>query len=124
MTAKVLLVAAKLVDPNVTVNVFEAELSPWVAITGTGPIDDGGTVKLAKKNPLVVVVTEAGVVSTANPLNVISKVESGSKPKPEISTGVPTGPEVVLRKMAGGGGSTSHRIILLRFVVLFCELAS
>jgi hypothetical protein len=51
-----LLVAAKLVDHNVTVNVFEVELDPWVAITGTGPIDDGGMVKLAKKIPLLVVV--------------------------------------------------------------------
>ena len=72
MTAKVLLVAAKLVDPNVTVNVSESVLVPSVAMTGTGPIDDAGTVKLAKKNPLVVVVTEAGVVGKlAEPLNVI-----------------------------------------------------
>ena len=34
---ELLLVGAKL-DPNVTVNVFEAELDPWVPITGTGPI--------------------------------------------------------------------------------------
>jgi len=80
-------------------------------MTGTGPIDDRGTVKLAKKNPLVVVVTEAGVVSTAEPLNVISTIEPGSKPKPEISTGVPTGPEVVLRKMVGINGELTVNVL-------------
>ncbi|MFI5406647.1 MAG: hypothetical protein ACHQ1D_09055 [Nitrososphaerales archaeon] len=76
---ELLLVAAKL-DPNVTVNVFEAELDPWVPITGTGPIDDGGTAKLAKNTPLTVVVTAARVVVIAVPLNVIVTVELGSNP--------------------------------------------
>ena len=53
-------------------------------MTGTGPIDDQVPVKLAKKNPLVVVFTIAGVVSTVEPLNVIFTVDSGSKPIPEI----------------------------------------
>ena len=61
-------------------------------MTGTGPIDDkSGYVKLAKKNPWVFVFTIAGVVSTIEPLNVISTVESGSKPIPEIFTEVSTG---------------------------------
>ena len=52
-----------------------------MAITGTGPIDDGGTVKLAKNTPLLVVFTVAGVVvTTVEPLNVISTVELGSNP--------------------------------------------
>ena len=70
-------------------------------MTGTGPIDDAGTVKLAKKNLLVVVVTEAGVVGIIVPLNVIVTIEFGSSPSPEISTGVPTGPEALLRKIVG-----------------------
>ena len=90
---ELLLVAAKLVDPNVTVNVFEAELDPWVAITGTGPIDDGGTVKLAKNTPLAVVVTVVGVVIISVSLNVISTVELGSNPAPVIFTEAPTGPD-------------------------------
>ena len=47
------LLLAKPVDPNVTVNVSESVLLPSVAMTGTGPIDDAGTVKLAKNTPLV-----------------------------------------------------------------------
>jgi hypothetical protein len=69
---------------NVTVNVSEAVLVPSVAITGTGPNDDSGTVKLAKKNQLVVVITEAGVVGILLPLNVIVTAELGSNPAPEI----------------------------------------
>ena len=49
-------------------------------MTGTGPIDDAGTVKLAKNTPLVVVVTGAGVVGILLPLNVIVTVELGSNP--------------------------------------------
>ena len=70
-------------------------------MTGTGPIDDAGTVKLAKNTPLVVVVTGAGVVGILLPLNVIVTVELGSNPDPKIPTAVPTGPEVELRKIIG-----------------------
>ena len=72
-----------------------------MAITGTGPIDDGGTVKLAKNTPLAVVVTVVGVVIISLPLNVIVTVELGSNPAPAISTEVPTGPEAGSRKMIG-----------------------
>ena len=78
-------------------------------MTGTGPID-AGTVKLAKKNPLVVVFTITGVVSTVEPLNVITTVESGSKPKPEIFTGVSTGPSVGLRKRVGTNGELTVNV--------------
>ena len=50
---------------------------------------------------MVVVVTEAGVVGILVSLNVIVTVEVGSNPAPEISIGVPTGPEVLLRKIVG-----------------------
>jgi hypothetical protein len=86
---------------DVTVNVFEAELDPWVATTGTDPIDDEGTVKLAKNAPLVLVVTVAGFVVIAVPLIVIVTVELEPKEVPVISTEVPTGPEVGLIEMPG-----------------------
>ena len=41
----------------------------------------------------------------------LSTVEPGSKPKPEISTGVPTGPEVVLRKMVGTNGELTVNVL-------------
>ena len=53
-----------------------------------------GTVKVAENSPLVVVVTVAGIVVTALPLNVIVTVEIGANPAPAISTDEPTGPEV------------------------------
>ena len=59
-----------LVVRRVTVNVSESELDPWVDITGTGPKDDAGTVKLAVNPPIVVVVIVGGVVVIAVPLNV------------------------------------------------------
>ena len=79
-------------------------------MTGTGPIDDAGTVKLAKNTPLVLVFTIAGVVSTVEPLNVIFTVASGSKPIPEIFTEAPTGPEFGLRKMVGNNGDVTVNV--------------
>ena len=78
-------------------------------MTGTGPID-AGTVKLAIKNPLVVVFTIAGVVSTVEPLDVIFTVASGSKPIPEIFTEAPTGPEFGLRKMVVNNGDVTVNV--------------
>jgi hypothetical protein len=87
---------------DVTINVFEAELDPWVATIGANPTDDDkGTVKLARNSPLVLVVTVVGVVIISVPLNVITTVELGSKPEPVIFTELPTGPEVELSVMVG-----------------------
>ena len=90
---ELLLVAAKLVDPNVTVNVFESDLDPWVAITGASPIDDvEGTVKLAKNAPLLLGFNGDGVVVTEVPLNDMTTVVVGSNPIPVMFTDVPTDP--------------------------------
>jgi len=70
-------------------------------MTGTGPTDDAGTVKLAKNSPLAVVVTVGGDVIIAVPLYVIATVELGSNPAPPICTDVLTGPESGSRKMIG-----------------------
>jgi hypothetical protein len=89
------LVATRL---DVTINVSEAELDPWVATTWTNPTDDDkGTVKLAKNSPLLLVVTVVKSVS----LNVIRTFELGSNPAPVIFTEVPTGSEVELSVMVG-----------------------
>jgi len=59
------LVATRL---DVTINVFEAELDPWVATTWTNPTDDDkGIVKLAKNSPLLLVVIVVGVVVISCP---------------------------------------------------------
>lgn len=87
---------------DVTINVSEAELDPWVATTWTNPTDDDkGTVKLAKNSPLLLVVTVVGVVIISVPLNVIATVELGSNPAPVIFTEVPIGSEVELSVMVG-----------------------
>ena len=53
------------------------------------------------KNPAGVLVTVLGLVATGAPSKVTVIVELGVNPAPVISTGVPTGPEVVLRKIIG-----------------------
>jgi hypothetical protein len=83
---------------DVTINVFETELDPWVAATWANPKDDDkGTVKLAKNSPLLLVVTVVISVS----LNVRTTVELGSNPIPVIFTEAPTGPEIELSVMVG-----------------------
>ena len=51
-------------ETGVTVNGFEAELSPWVTTTDLDPSDDEGTVKIAENPPLLLGVTVAGFVVT------------------------------------------------------------
>jgi hypothetical protein len=83
---------------DVTINVSEAELGPWVATTWTNPTDDDkGTVKLAKNSPFLLGVT----VDISVSLNVIATVELGSNPAPVIFTEAPTGSEVELSVMVG-----------------------
>jgi hypothetical protein len=94
---------------DVTINVSEAELDPWVATTWTNPTDDG-TVKLAKNSPLLVVVTVVGVVVISVSLNVIATVELGSNPAPVILTEVPTGSEVELSVMVGATEDVSVNV--------------
>ena len=72
-----------------------------MAVTGTAPIDDEGTVKFAENCPVELVVMGDGLVAIAAPLNVMVTVELGSNPTPAISTDVPTGPEAGSRKMIG-----------------------
>ena len=83
----------------VTVNVFESELHPSVALTICGPLDDAGTVKVAENTPLLLVVT--GDSGRESPLKDMTTVELGANPAPEISTGVPTGPVLGLRNIVG-----------------------
>ena len=52
------------VSGGVTVNGFEAELSPWVTTTDLDPSDDEGTVKIAENPPLLLGVTVGGFVVT------------------------------------------------------------
>lgn len=92
---------ARRLDPSVTVNVFEGELDPWVALTICSPLDDSGTAKVAENPPLLLVVTEEGSVVTTLPPKVMVTVELGENPEPVIFTGVPTGPDVELSIMVG-----------------------
>jgi hypothetical protein len=75
----------------------------WVAVTGTGPIDDElvGTVKLARNPPLALGITVDGVVLTSVVLNLIVTGEIVENPIPVIFTEAPTGPEVGLSAMVG-----------------------
>jgi hypothetical protein len=85
------------VSKDVTVNVFEAELLPWVALTVWSPVeDDKDTKKVALNPPLEVDVT----VASEEPSKVIATVEIGSNPLPVTVTEVPTGPEDGLSVMA------------------------
>ena len=86
---------------DVTVNGFEADLDPWVATTDLDPSDDAGTVKVAENPPLLLGVTGLGVgVMVAPPKVTVTGVVE-SKLVPVTVSGVPTGPEVGLRVMAG-----------------------
>lgn len=68
---------------GVTVNVFEADLDPWLATTDLAPRDEGlGTVKVAVKNPARVLVTVLGLVATGVPSNSIVIVELAPNPAP------------------------------------------
>src|SRR4029079_16892558 len=78
---------------GVTVNGFEAEFDPWVAVTVLGPLNDEGTVKEAENPPLLLDVGLATVVSP----NFIVTAVVGAKPVPVTATGVPMGPDVTLR---------------------------
>jgi len=82
---------------GVTVNGFEAELDPWVALTVLGPLNDEGTIKEAENPPLLLDVGLATVVSP----NFIVTAVVGAKPVPVTATGVPIGPDVTLRVMTG-----------------------
>lgn len=80
---------------EVTVNVVEAKL----ALTVSSPIDaEGGTLNLAENFPLLSVVTVPGITKSSK---VIATGMLGANPVPDISTGVPTGPEVGLSEMVG-----------------------
>jgi hypothetical protein len=64
-------------------------------------LEDGGTLKVAVKNPAGLLVTVLGLVATGVPSNSIVIVEEGAKLVPVTSTEVPTGPEVGLIEMPG-----------------------
>jgi hypothetical protein len=63
-----------------------------VATTGWLPKVDRGTVKLAAKEPVVLVVTVEGTVSWFAPLYLIVIVETGAYPVPDTVTLVPIAP--------------------------------
>ena len=91
---------------DVTVNVFEAELDPWVALTVLSPFDkDSGTSKEVVNPPLELGVTRQTLVllpqGTLEPSKLIATVEIGSNPLPVTVTEVPTGPELGLSEMVG-----------------------
>ena len=44
-------VVVELIGPDVTVNVSEAELDPWLFCNSLTPFDDEGTLKAAVNNP-------------------------------------------------------------------------
>ena len=89
-------------NDDVTVNVADAlfELES-VAVTTCAPATEEGTTKVAVKAPKADVVTVAGTVVCAAPLNVIVMVEEGAKPAPVTVTVVPTRPEVGDRAIDG-----------------------
>ena len=84
---------------DVTINVFEAELAPWVARTVAIPTGDG-TVKVIGKQSLRGC-CHCSRSSGSLPLNFIVTIELGANPAPEISTDEPTGPEAGSSKMTG-----------------------
>jgi hypothetical protein len=91
------LIAMRGISVGVTVNVFEFDLTPSVALTAYCPGVERGAVKSASKSPLLSVGT--GLEGTSNPPKVTITLEFGSKLVPETLTGVPKGPEVGLSSM-------------------------
>ena len=83
---------------GVTVNGFEAELDPWVAVTVLGPLNDEGTIKEAENSPLLLGVT--GLLTVVSP-NFMVTSGVGSKTSTCDSYRIPIGPDVTLRVMTG-----------------------
>lgn len=91
------------VVPVTMVKIFES-LFPleFVAATEWGPAaDDVGTVNVAEKVPVAVVVTVAGLLVSAAPSNVSLTVDAAAKLEPVTVTDVPAAPDVGLRVIWG-----------------------
>ena len=83
---------------SVTLNVFEAELDPWLALTIWSPIEDvEGTFKVVLNPPLEVQAT----VTLVSPWKLITRGDRGLNPLPVTVTKVAGGPEVGLIVMTG-----------------------
>ena len=70
----------------ITLNEATAESEPLVACTVRLPAADAGTLKVAEKVPMDVVVIVAGVVVTLVPSNDIPTSELAAKPVPDTVT--------------------------------------
>jgi hypothetical protein len=103
-----------------TVKVAVALVDPLEAHTVEGPaVDDEGTVKVAEKVPVEVLVMVAGVVVTLVPLSLTVTVEDDGKWEPATVTWVPGGPEVGDSVMEGGDITVNVAVLVAAPLVAF-----